>query len=114
MDGSATIPFSGDDDIVKLDEGTLGSEVSGDGSGSADDQMATVTDKTEVTTAKDDLNYSVITFSVNSTENDAFSTDSPTKQPINSVEPDTSTVEDSTQEVNVYHRYLSFIAFCLI
>ena len=108
VDGSGAVFSSGDIDgeIIKIDEGTLGSKVPDDGSGSADDRMVNAANETEITTVKDvgssivDSTETVTVIS-NDTKDDAMSSRSPVNETTGSRQVEGSTWKYITKEVKV-------------
>ena len=107
VDGSGDLLSSGDIDgeIIKIDEGTLGSKVPDDGSGSADDHMVNTVNETETTTVEDVGSGTVdsretVTLISNDTQNDAMSRSSPVNETAGIRQVEGSTWKYITREVN--------------
>ena len=109
VDESAAIFSSGDigGEIIKIDEGTLGSKVPDDGSSSTDNQMGNTTNKSETTTMEDVGSGAIdsvetVTLVSNITQDAAISSSSPVNETVETTE----TRKYITQEVRVSNNLI--------
>ena len=104
VDGALFSSGDIEDEIIKIDEGTLGSKVP-DGLSSADDQIANTTNETETTTAEDvgsgAIDSTKTVTLVSNTQDDAMSSSSSENETVETTEVEKSTWEHITEEVRI-------------